>query len=59
MKDLPKSILQQRKKFKKLTDKLKHRNVRFRWEILEGLSFGYRDTKTVIRWAGKVAILER
>lgn len=39
MKELPKEIIQSRRSYKKIVDKLKGDNVRYRWELPEGLSF--------------------
>ncbi|XP_066480638.1 uncharacterized protein PF3D7_1120000-like [Tiliqua scincoides] len=39
MKELPRKIMQDRKKYRKLTDKLRGKGVRYRWEIPQRLSF--------------------
>lgn len=48
MKELPRKMVQDRKVFKKLTVKLKQKDIRFRWEIPQGMSFTYREvTRTI------------
>lgn len=49
MKQLPRNVLQNRKKYRKLTDKLKQLNIRYRWEIPQGVSFNYQSTRQIIK----------
>lgn len=37
MRELPKQILTERKQFKKLTYKMKAKDIKFRWELPKGL----------------------
>lgn len=37
MKELPKEVVQKRRDYKKLTDKLRPEDIRYRWEIPESL----------------------
>lgn len=48
MKELPGKIVQDRKLFKKLTDKLRQKNIRFIWEIPQGMSFTHRGMRRTI-----------
>lgn len=48
MKELPRAMVQDRKNVKKLTEKLRKLNIRFRWEIPDELSFTYGDVKRSI-----------
>lgn len=48
-KELPKEVFQQRKKFKQLTEKLIQRKIRFRWEILRGVSFMFEGQRWIIK----------
>lgn len=45
LKELPRQVLAERKKYRKLTNKLKRKDVRFKWEMPTGLSFTYDDVR--------------
>lgn len=49
MKELPRQVILQRKKFKKLIEVLKKKKIRFRWELPEGVTFIFKDKRTTIR----------
>lgn len=46
---MPREVFKQRKEFKKLTDKLKSEQIRFRWEIPCGLGFMYNNKKIWVK----------
>lgn len=48
MKELSRNVLQDRRKYKKLTYKLRQLNIRYRWEIPEGVSFNYSSLRQSI-----------
>lgn len=48
LKELPRQVILKRKKVRRLTDKLKKKDVRFIWEIPTGLSFTYDGARHVI-----------
>lgn len=48
LKELPKIVIENRKDFKPLTDKLKKLRVRYRWEIPFGLSFFFKGKRKLI-----------
>lgn len=45
LKELPREVINRRKNYKPLTEKLKNYKIRFRWEIPEGLSFFLKGTR--------------
>nr|XP_060635536.1 uncharacterized protein MCAP_0864-like [Anolis sagrei ordinatus] len=45
LKEIPTSVLEKRRKYYFLTDKLKRRNVRFKWEKAEGLVVSWNENK--------------
>lgn len=49
MKELSRQVLQERKKYRKLTEKLRLKNIRYRWELPEGLSFNFQDRRINIK----------
>lgn len=48
LRELPRQVLMERKIYKKLTEKLFKKNIRFRWELPRGLSFEYKEEKKLI-----------
>lgn len=48
-KELPKEIIQRRKDFKQLVEKLRQEQVCYRWEVPHGISFLYENKKVWIR----------
>lgn len=48
MRELPRDVIMQRKKLKKLVDSLRKKDVKFRWELPIGLSFMFHGRHTVI-----------
>lgn len=48
MKELPRQIVEDRKSYKKLTDNLKGKNKRFRWELPRGLSLTFKGERKYI-----------
>lgn len=49
LKETPKKALILRKKYKRLTEILTKQNIRFRWELPEGLTFKYKGTRQMIK----------
>lgn len=49
MKELPRQVILQRKKFRKLTEVLKKKKIWFRWELPIGITFTFKDKKIVLR----------
>lgn len=49
MQEVPRKIMMLRKDYKKLTDKLNGLNIRFRWEVPQGVTFEYRGKRHMIR----------
>ena len=49
MKELPRSVLLDRKKYRVLIQTLKDMNIRYRWELPEGVSFEFGGAKKRIR----------
>lgn len=49
LKELPRKVLQQRKEYRTLTEKLKNYKARYRWEIPEGLSFNLEEKRYVVK----------
>lgn len=39
---------------RKLTEKLKQMNIRYRWELPEDFSFNYRDIRETIKTTGQM-----
>lgn len=54
MRQLPKQILTEKKAFKKLTDKLRGKNIGFRWELPKGLSFVHGGSRKMIMTVDKM-----
>lgn len=48
MKEMSRKMVQDRKGYKRLMDKLRQLQIKFRWEIPQGLSFTFKDVKTTI-----------
>lgn len=48
-KELPREVIQQRKNFKQLVEKLKQDQIRFRWELPVGISFMYNAKRLMIK----------
>lgn len=49
LKELPKKVIETRKQYKPLVDKLKKLKIRFRWEIPMGVSFFFKGKRKLIR----------
>lgn len=49
MKELPRQVIAQRRTFKSLTDKLRKKKMRFRWEIPSGINFIHNDSRFQIK----------
>lgn len=49
MTELPRQVILQRKTFKGLIEKLKKKNVRFRWELPLGVSFVFKGGRVSIK----------
>lgn len=45
LRELPRQIITERKKYREFTDKLKKMGIRFRWEIPSGLNFTYDNAQ--------------
>lgn len=48
-KELPRDVIQQRKEFKQLLERLRHEQIRYRWEIPRGISFSYDNKRITIK----------
>lgn len=48
-KELPKDVIQQRKEFKQLLDRLRLEQIQYRWEIPRGISFSYDGKRINIK----------
>lgn len=48
LKELPKKVMQSRKEYQPLTDKLKKFKIRHRWEIAEGVSFNFKERRIIV-----------
>lgn len=49
LRELPREVILHLKKFRKLVENLKKKNVRFRWELPTGISFMFQGGHTVIK----------
>lgn len=49
MREIPRKVMLLRKDYKKLKDKLNSLNIRFRWEIPQGMTFEHKGKKHIIR----------
>lgn len=49
MREMPRQVILQRKSFKRLIEKLKKKNVRFRWELPIGVSFVFKGERISIK----------
>lgn len=59
LRELPRQIITEREKIKKLTDNLKKKGVRFRWELPAGLSFTYGTARHTIRTEDQFSVFIR
>lgn len=53
-KELPNEVIQQRKTFKQLTEKLIQGKIRFRWEISCGINFLFENKRWLIKTTEKM-----
>lgn len=49
LKEIPKKALTKWKKYKEIIEFLRNKNVRYRWELPEGVSFTYEGKRDTIR----------
>lgn len=49
LKEIPRKALALRKKYHKLVDTLTKHNIKFRWDLPEGITFQYKGTRQTIR----------
>lgn len=49
LKEIPRKALALRKKYRTLTEALSKQNIKFRWELPEGVSFQYKGTRHNIK----------
>lgn len=48
-KELPRDLINQRKEYRQLIDRLRHEQVWYRWEIPRGVSFMYNQKRYLIK----------
>lgn len=56
LKELPKKVIESRKQYKQLVDKLRKLKIRFRWEIPTGLSFFFKGKR---KWISNVEEIKK